>query len=270
MRGVFRRRSGNGGMTLLEVMVSLAILVIIAVPILSMFVASTRATIVSRQQTDAAFAAQMKLESMIPLGYKDILAMNTMGTRPVYDLSQIDPGSSEKLYCEITAVPYGQDVSGASGDPVFLAIFVYTQDGRNKMFVAGPDGKSWSVDYATGFSVSGSGSGYSVVAYSSAQSAKTLSGSCSGRLQVLANVAGNTLTGDWQINSNVKVLLMDSPEAKATYKVIPSSNLTAELASKDAFNQAMVKVTVAMYPQADSTGPIATYTDVITTKRVGQ
>jgi prepilin-type N-terminal cleavage/methylation domain-containing protein len=68
---IFRNRSA--GFTLIEVVIAIAILALVAAPILTLFAVSTRNTVISANMTAASYLCQQKMEEWIDKDYLSLL-----------------------------------------------------------------------------------------------------------------------------------------------------------------------------------------------------
>ncbi len=118
-------------MSLIEVLISVAILAMIVAPILGVFTASLRNTVLSQQALDGTYIAQSVIEGYRGLDYPT-LAMTPSYINP-YDS---DGDGTSDCYIRVRYYPVGAHDDLASGEPSYLHIIYLVND----VLVVGPNG----------------------------------------------------------------------------------------------------------------------------------
>ncbi len=134
--------TNNKGLTLLEVLLAVFILALVAMPLINMFVTSTKFTVLAEDNTRTTYLAQAKIEELRTKTYGQLF--NLLGTSPASNPNHAPV--SDKYYSIQTAPAGAISKAAFSGpNPCYAHLFIR---GSNAVFT-GPDGK-----YVTGSSSS--------------------------------------------------------------------------------------------------------------------
>jgi prepilin-type N-terminal cleavage/methylation domain-containing protein len=149
-------KKGNGGFTLLEVMVAVFVLAIVALPLLNIFVFNTALVRRAADMQDTTYAAQAVMEDLEPLGYADLYGLSPApGTRGSYQIRSVADATTVFLTrtVSIDRIPCGPFDGLVSGAACYAHLIV---SGSTATLTC-PDGKAYfNLPYASGVSVAAS------------------------------------------------------------------------------------------------------------------
>ncbi|MDD4797325.1 MAG: prepilin-type N-terminal cleavage/methylation domain-containing protein [Eubacteriales bacterium] len=260
------------GMTLVEVLVAVAILALVAVPVLSVYLTSAQDITLSRRTTDATLTAQSLLENLVGLDYQALFDADTGGARHNVPISHVREDAGGKFWYTIDVRPYAPTVSSAH--PEALRLFLYSDGtGVSQAFAAGPDGKTVQASDVTAVSLQAAGDDYHLILTRSAGSAVTLDGKCAGGVLLLADATARTADSDvrFRLTGDTKVRILCRQGGQDYYPVDNAAQYLHDvLLAGDELTQSPVSVTVRVYLDADITQPLATYSDILLVTGVGQ
>ncbi|MDD3242716.1 MAG: type II secretion system protein [Eubacteriales bacterium] len=265
------KHGNNRGMTLVEVMVALAVLAILAIPLLSLYASSARTAAVSQKTTDAALAAQGLLEGMACGDYQSLLARDTQGGRNAYSVSQVRQNSADTFWYEVQIRPQGHPPDDAQWD--YLHLFIYTDATAGTCaYLAGPDGKTLSAQGVTGVSVSCAGGAYAVTMTRGGAAAATLHGEAPANM--LALVFGQNYSGGAVIpltfSGSMKASVVCAPGQSDRFSVTQASTYLLNTLESSELQETLVKATVSVYRGQTGTERLAEYSDVFLVAGVGE
>ncbi len=258
------------GMTLLEVVVAMAILAVISVPILNVYVSSTRATMVSAELADAEFIAQVQLEQLINLGYSELIS------EPHGPTDFSNSAFNNKYDYTLELVPWGLDYSNiiSGGETVsYMHVIPYQElvGGITQLNVMAfmPDGQvitAYNIYPTITLSEPTPGNYYFSVTNALTGAITSASGVID--TSKLAAVANTTM-----VKSSDKITFSFTPQAKVVFAMTAlSKNYTftgtysgqlQEFMGTDSFLNFLVRATVKVYRAGDRLNPIAEMTDIL-------
>lgn len=142
-------RNARKGMTLIEIIVAVAILAIIAAPMLSLFATSTKNTVLSEYITASSYLSQAEMERLIKLDYLSLLAESRNFCDPATNeliLKYAPDGSYPQIGYTIRMIPSGvhDDLLTAGTKSQYIQFLIYNKDGLSNttMSLFYPDGRS--------------------------------------------------------------------------------------------------------------------------------
>lgn len=149
-------KNGNGGFTLLEVLVAVFVLAIVALPLLNLFVFNTALVRRAADMQDTTYAAQAVMEDMEPLGYAELYALAPApGTRGDYRIRSVEDASTVTLArtVSIDRIPWGPFDGLVPGQACYAHLIV---NGPAATLTC-PDGRTYAgLSYSSGISVTAS------------------------------------------------------------------------------------------------------------------
>ena len=123
MKRLWRKLKKNKGMSLIEVLISVAILAMIVAPILGVFHASLRNTVFSQRLIDGTYIAQSIIEEYRGMDYETLAY-----TPPHINPHDSDGDGMSDCYVRVRYYPVGSHNDLANGDPSYLHIIYLIDD----------------------------------------------------------------------------------------------------------------------------------------------
>lgn len=271
MRGK-RLRQNRRGMTLVEVLLAVAILALVAAPVLSIYLSSAQDIAISRRTTDATLTAQSLLENLTGLDYAALFDADTQGVRKDTPVSQVREDASGTFWYTIEVRPYALASQEEHKD--YISLFLYSDDqGENQAFAAGSDGQTIQTGNVTGVSLQVAGEDYHLIFSRSTGGSISLNGKCDQDVLMVTNAVshhtGNTVR--FTLTGQSSMRLICRPGSQDFYPVDNAAQYLKDvLLSGDELAQSPVKATVRVYLDEDITQPLTQYSDILLVTGVGQ
>ncbi len=257
-------------MTLIEVVLAMAILSIIAVPMLKIYVSSTKSTMISQEIADAQFIAQVQLENLVNVDYIELLT----GGYATTDFTNSSYNNDYDYTLEL--VPWGLDYDTiiASGETVsYMQVIPYQEMvggvAQTNLVAFLPDGEviqATDIGSTITMDEPTSGNYYFCVTNATNGVVTDASGSIStDKLVTIGNTtmikASDTITFDFDpVAKIVFVTTAISPNYSFTGTY---TNQLLEYLGTDEFLNFLVRATVKVYRADDHTKPIAEMTNTL-------
>lgn len=245
------RGLNNKGLSLLEVIISVAIIGIVAVPLLLSFVSGLNNAKLAGKISKATYLSQSLIEQRTSMDYTSLLGSQATART-----------LGDGVYYTAVCLPSGPHDSLFADTPSYLHM-VYQ---GSSLLIVGPDGQFTTVANGN-FSLNVTSDAYIL-----SRGAPILSGTKNGPLIVIINASSITEGASvyLSITGTAKAVVYAAADSEETFTVSPVSALDKTFMGIDDYSESMVKVRIEVYDS--SSGGILLYSseDTLTPTNPGR